>query len=423
MKKVAVLGFGGRGTGYSYLCKRMKKDYEIVAVIDTSRDKLNLAKRILGLKDDCLYDNLSTFLASPKVADWLFVCTQDKLHIEHAIPAMEKGYNLLLEKPVACSIEDCLKIEKSAKDNNVQVAVCHVLRYSKYYEKIKEIIDSGVLGQIIAIDQVENVGYWHQAHSFVRGDWKNSKESNPMILAKCCHDLDIAVYLTDSKCVQVTSQGKLHYFNKEHAPEGATEYCLNGCKAKDKCPYDCEKIYLDTIKNKPGFAIKYMWPQARLMKDGTVTREKLYEALKTTDFGKCVFMSDNDVVDYQVTTMLFENGVNSTLTMTAFSGPVYRETRIRGTLGDLQCDMTKNHMALQIFGKRKKKVSLGLGGDPHGGGDYGLIKALAKDNIRTDISQSIESHLIAFAAEKSRLKNGTPVKMDSIRKLAEKSEK
>lgn len=416
MKKIAILGFGGRGTGYAYHCRRMKKDFEIVAVIDTSPDKLKLAKNVFKIKDDSLYLSLEDFLSQPKKADWLFVCTQDKYHAQHAIPAMKHGYNLLLEKPVACTVEDCLEIERVAKECNVKVAVCHVLRYSEYYAKIKDIIDSGVLGKIIAIDQVENVGYWHQAHSFVRGDWKNSEESNPMILAKCCHDLDIAVYLTGSKCKRVSSQGQLNFFRKENAPEGATQYCLKGCKVKKDCPYDCEKLYLDPMKGKPNFAVRYLWPQCRLVKDGVASVPKVREALETTDFGKCVFMSDNDVVDYQVTTMMFENGVNATLTMTAFSERVYRETRVRGTLGDLKCDMSEGTLELRVFGKKAKIIKLKNRKDPHAGGDEGLIRALAKDELKTDISLSIESHLIGFAAEKSRLSDGDPVFLSDVRK-------
>lgn len=415
MKKVAVLGYGGRGFTYTFLCRKMKKDYEIVAVIDTSRDKLNAAKNFAKLKDENLFDDYDKFLQAPKTADWLFICTQDNLHIKHAIPAMEKGYNILLEKPVACTPEDCIAIEKAAKDNNVKVAVCHVLRYSVYYEKIKQIIQSGVLGKIIAIDQVENVGYWHQAHSFVRGDWADSSTSNPMILAKCCHDLDIAVYLADSKCTQVSSQGKLNYFCKENAPEGATARCLDGCKYKEKCPYDCEKIYLDSIKHMPASALKRKWPQTRLVSDGVATYDKVKEALKTSPFGRCVFMCDNNVVDYQIATMQFENGITSTLTMTAFSDEIYRETRIRGSLGELVCDMRKRYLSLRIFGKKAKKIRL-PGLDAHGGGDPGLIKKLAKDELRTDISLSIESHLIGFAAEKSRLNGGIPVKLSEFRK-------
>ncbi len=416
MKKIAVIGYGGRGCNYTNLCKGMKDKYEITAVIDNSKDKLAQAKKITGLQDNQLFSSLDSFLEAPKTADWLFVCTQDKDHKEHSVKALKKGYNLLLEKPIACTPEDCIEIERAAKENNREVAVCHVLRYSVYYDKIKEIMDSGILGKIISIEQVENVGYWHQAHSFVRGDWRNKEESTPMILAKCCHDLDIAVYLAESKCAQVMSQGQLNFFKKENAPEGATEYCLGGCKAKGTCPYDCEKLYVKGLKHLPKSSIKYMWPQSRLMPDGIVTVPKLYEAMKTTDFGKCVFLSDNNVVDYQITTMLFENGINSTLTMTAFSGPCYRETRIRGSLGELICDMGKSKIMLELFGRKKKRIRLHQVLDAHGGGDKRLIEYLAEDKLKTDISTSIESHLIAFAAEESRINNGETVRLEEFRK-------
>lgn len=420
MKKVAILGYGGRGFGYALICEEMKKEYDVVAVIDHSKEKLKLAAHTNHLNENQLFLSLDEFLEQPKKADWLFVCTQDKDHKEHTVKALKKGYNILLEKPVACSIDDCLEIERVAREEKLQVAVCHVLRYSLYYEKIKEIMDSGILGKIIAIDQVENVGYWHQAHSYVRGDWRDSEQSNPMILSKCCHDLDIAVYLANSKCKQVTSQGQLNFFTKENAPKGATEYCLGGCKAKKYCPYDCEKIYIDTIKGLPKRFIKTRWPQSRLMSDGIVTVPKLYKAMKDTRYGKCVFMSNNNVVDYQVTTMLFENGINSTLTMTAFSGSIYRETRIRGTLGELVCNMGENKIMYYPFGKKKKRIKLNTKLDSHGGGDRRLIINLANENLKTDISESIESHLIGFAAEESRLNNSKPVLLENIRNKYEK---
>lgn len=415
MKKIAVLGYGGRGYNYAKICRRMPNDYEIVAVIDHSDDKLELARRMSKLNNNQLFSSLDSFLKSPKIADWLFVCTQDREHKEHTIKALKAGYNILLEKPVACTPEDCIEIEQTAKKLHKEVAVCHVLRYSVYYEKIKEIIDSGILGQIVAIDQVENVAYWHQAHSFVRGDWRRKDESTPMILAKCCHDLDIAVYLANSKCKQVMSQGQLNYFKKENAPEGATEYCLGGCKAKETCPYDCEKLYVKPLKHKPKFLIRSVWPQSRLMSDSIVTIPKLYDAMKTTRYGKCVFLCDNDVVDYQVATMLFENGIYSTLTMTAFSGPSYRETRIRGSLGELVCDMGKSEIVLYLFGKKKKKIKIGNKLDAHGNGDQRLIEYLAENNLKTDISLSIESHLIGFAAEESRLNNGKTIMLEEFR--------
>ena len=410
MKKVAILGFGGRGGIYGGLCRLMKKEFEVTAVIDINPDKLVRAKKMLRLPDDRLFLSLDEFLAAPRTADWVFICTQDQDHVGHAVTCLEAGYDLLLEKPAACTVEDCLKIESTANRLGKKVAICHVLRYTKYYTKIKELIDSGVLGQIIAIDQTENVGYYHQAHSFVRGDWRKKEESSPMILAKCCHDLDIAVYLTGSRCQQISSVGKLNYFKRENAPEGAAEYCLKGCKAKKDCPYDCEKIYVNSIKPLPQFVRKYMWPQSRLMSDGFVTIDKVYDALNNSDFGKCVFMSDNNVVDYEVTTAIFENGITSTLVMTAFSDKIYRETRVRGTLGELSCDMDKGVIDIRIYGKKRKKIKLGALGS-HGGGDQKLIANLANGELKTDIAASIESHLMAFAAEESRLNGGVPVVM------------
>lgn len=230
--------------------------------------------------------------------------------------------------------------------------------------------------------------------------------------------MDIAVFLANSKCKSVSSIGKLQHFKKENAPEGATEYCLNGCKAKDKCPYDCEKLYIDTLKGKTPAAYKYLWPQSRLMSDSTVTKAKLYEAMKTTDFGKCVFLSDNNVVDYQTVNMVFENGIISTLTMTAFSGPCFRETRVRGTLGELQCNTESNKITLTIFGKKPKiiKRSKASGLGSHAGGDEKMIASLAVNPGKTSIRMSIESHMIGFLAEQSRLKNGEPMILDDYRK-------
>lgn len=416
MIKVAILGYGGRGRMYAHKCINRNDKFQIIAVIDISQEKLLLAQNDLGLDNNQLFNNLDDFLKEEKVADYIFICTQDKEHYEHSIKSINKGYNLLLEKPIACNMEHCLKIEKLAHEKGVKVDVCHVLRYSKYYEKIKEIIDSGILGKIISIEQVENVAYWHQAHSFIRGDWRREDESNPMILAKCCHDLDIAVYLADSKCSSVTSVGKCNYFTKDNAPEGATEYCLGGCSVKKNCPYDAEKLYINGItyipfvknlKHVPSFIYKHIWPHSRLMKDSTVTIPKLYDALRNTRYGKCVFLSDNDVVDYQSTTMVFENGITSTLIMTAFNaGKSYRETRIRGVVGELICNMGENKMHLKMFAKKPKKIRLGLNFDAHGGGDGNMINKLAEGKLKTDISMSIESHLIGFVAEKSRKAGG-----------------
>lgn len=425
MIKSAILGYGGRGRMYANKLKR-NPDTAVYAVIDISPEKLALAQEELNLPSERLFSSLDDFLKTEKAADYVFVCTQDAEHFEHASKCIKAGYNLVLEKPIACTPEHCVEIEKLAKEKGVKVDVCHVLRYSRYYEKIKEIINSGVLGKIIAVEQTENVGYWHQSHSFVRGDWRRADLSNPMIIAKCCHDLDLAVYLAGSKCKTVSSVGGRKFFNAENAPEGATEYCLGGCKAKEGCPYDAEKIYINGIsyipcvknlKNHPEWLYRHFWPHSRLMSDSLVTVDKLYDALKTGQFGKCVFLTDNDVVDYQTTVMEFENGVISTLTMTAFSGKCYRQTRIRGSLGELVCDMSAvtNKIFLDVFGKKRKRIPLSLKLDAHGGGDGRMIDSFAEGKLKSDISMSIESHLIGFAAEKSRIGGGAPQKLEDYR--------
>lgn len=417
MLKVAILGYGGRGKIYARYCKQMKKQYEIKAIIDNSKEKLDIAKKILGEEIE-LYSSLDKFIQNSKQVDYIFICTQDKDHYEHTIQALKAGYNILLEKPIACTLEECVEIALVAKKRNLKVDVCHVLRYSGYYEKIKEVIESGKLGKIISIEQVENVAYWHQAHSFVRGDWRSEKESTPMIIAKCCHDLDIAVFLADSKCKYISSMGKLNFFNKKNKPDGATEFCMNGCSVKSKCPYDCEKLYINPLLKKPKMLIKDAWPQSRLIDNNIVTIPKLYDACLNTRFGKCVFLSNNDVVDYQTVNMEFENGITSTLIMTAFSGKEsYRETRIRGSLGELICNTKTIKMKLNIYGKKTKTLYISPSSSgPHGGGDKKMIKALAEGNIRSDIEMSIESHLIGFAAEKSRKKNGELIEIESLRR-------
>ena len=419
MRKIAIIGYGGRGRLYAEFSKNplVTREFELVAVIDNNPDKIIVAKKEMKLSDSQLFANIDDFIKAPKVADLLFICTQDAEHYEHTMKALDVGYNIMLEKPIACSIEHCIDIRDKAKEKNLSVDVCHVLRYSGYFQKIKEIMDSGVLGQIIAVEQVENVAYWHQAHSFIRGDWRNEQESNPMILAKCCHDLDMAVYLAGSRCDIVTSVGKLNHFNKEHAPEGATEYCVGGCKCKEACPYDAEKLYLDNLKGIPARACLTMWPHSRLMSDGKVTKDKIKKAIAETRYGKCVYLSDNDVVDYQTVNMIFENGITSTLTMTAFSGKESsRETRIRGSLGELKCTTESNKFTLEIYGKKPKKIAISRTcGGSHGGGDQRMMKALGTGGIRTDVSMSVESHIIGFCAEKSRHNNGSPVFMKDFR--------
>lgn len=408
---IAILGYGGRGKNYAQILERKyKKQARIVAVIETNPSKLAIAKKSHNLDDGQCFCDYKEFLKQGVLADWLFICTQDSDHFAQTIAGLKKGYNILLEKPISKDIGECETIAAFAKKLNKKVAVCHVLRYTAFYNKVKQIIDSKILGQLISIEMVENVGYWHQAHSFIRGDWGKSETSTPMIFAKCCHDLDLMAYFVESSCSTVCSIGKLNHFKSENAPQGHSEYCSE-CKLTD-CPYDAKKIYIDTLAKIPAHKRKYSWPQSRVVPDGEPTLEKVKTALEKGQFGKCVYECDNDVVDYQSSMFEFENGVQGSLIMTAFSPKIYRTITVRGSLGTLEGKFEDNVLYLNMFGKKSRKINVkGLMKGGHGGGDEGLMDGLINGNLRTDIDLSIQSHKMAYACETSRLQDGTPQKI------------
>ena len=215
-KKLVVFGFGARGSIYALFAHKYKEKFTLEAIIENDLCRVEKAKEMYP--DTRIFTDYHDFLKAKISADLVAVATQDKQHKEHAIAMMEAGYDLLLEKPIANNLEDCMAIYEASKKYNRKVIVCHVLRYTPFYSELKRVIDSGVLGEIITIHASENVGYFHQAHSYVRGPWRNKEESSPMILAKCCHDMDIIRYLMNEPCLSVNSYGDLYYFKKENAP-------------------------------------------------------------------------------------------------------------------------------------------------------------------------------------------------------------
>ena len=237
-KKLAVVGYGQRGSIYADYALQKPAEFVVTAIVDNDKSRRELA----ASKHDCpIFEDYRDFIKAGIEADIVAVATQDKYHREHAIACMEAGYDLLLEKPIATSIEDCEAIYETATRLNRKVIVCHVLRYTPFYSKLKEVVDSGVLGEIVTMNTTECVGYYHQAHSFVRGPWHDSKESSPMILAKCCHDMDMIRYILGKKCLYASSFGSLTHFTKENAPEGCADYCSD-CKHAD-CVYKAQTIY------------------------------------------------------------------------------------------------------------------------------------------------------------------------------------
>ena len=400
-KKLVVFGFGMRGSIYARFAKAYPEKFELVAIIENNEKRIELAKEEhVGVP---VYLNYKEFLKDNIKADILAVATQDEQHKEHAIAMMAAGYDLLLEKPIANNKADCLAIYEASKRYGRKVIVCHVLRYTPFYSTVKRIIDSGKLGDIVTIHASENVGYYHQAHSFVRGPWRNKAQSSPMILAKCCHDMDIIRYLMGEKCLSVNSYGDLYYFNREHAPEGSAEYCSE-CKYED-CLYKAQKLYTEE---------EHKWCAAYFTTKPLLP-EYILPDLKGTQYDRCIYKCDNDVVDHEVTVMRFSKGKTACHTMTAFSKEIYRDLKIHGTKAELVGVVEDNTLEIRYFGKNTEKIKIDIskanvGG--HMGGDFFMMDSLylALNGMPAEgityLDVSIESHLMSFMAEESRLNDG-----------------
>lgn len=403
MKNIAIIGLGSRGALYADIIRENNNDMNISAICDNNIEKIKLARSKYQLDDNLIFDNEDEFF-NEKRGDILVVSTQDKDHFRHVMKALDLGYDILLEKPISPSLDECIQIEKRANELGRRIAVCHVLRFTPFYQKIKEIIDSNILGDIITISQTENVGYFHQAHSFVRGQWNKKETSAPMILAKCCHDLDMIYWLIGKKCQKVSSFGSLSYFKEENAPEGSANYCYK-CKIKD-CPYNAVTYY----NNFPDWAFKSNYYQ-----EGKSITELWSD--ETNPFARCVFKCDNDVVDHQVVNLLFEDNRTAQLTMTAFSKDIHRNIKIHGTKGELEGDMEKLEIYVNVFGKESTFIDVSKLADDfsvHGGGDRVMLKEFVRESTKnlTSISNSVHSHKMAFAAEESRLNEGKVIEIE-----------
>lgn len=412
--KLAIIGFGSRGR-FAYLPTAIKQDgVELVAVCDIKQVRLDEAREKYGLTDDQLFLSDEEFFAKGKLADLLFVTTQDKDHYQHAMKALDVGYDLLLEKPIAQSYEQCKEISDKAEKLGRKICICHVLRYAPFFTYIKDVIDSGKIGSVRTISQTENVAYWHYAHSYARGNWKNTKESTPMLLAKCCHDLDIIYWLVGSPCKAVSSFGSLEYFTPENAPEGSSDRCI-GCKYEDTCVYSAKKFYTGNV----GW-LANNFDEKFDSNNPDEVRKML--AKKEVPYGDCVYKCGNDTVDHQVVNMLFENNATAQLTMTAFSKDCYRELHVHGNKGEIIGNMETNLVTINVYGGESETIDIGQFSDGlygHGGGDARLTLDILNymefgdTNAKglTTIQNSLMSHKMGYCAEESRLAGGKLVEL------------
>lgn len=400
---MALIGAGQRGMDcYARYALKFPHEVEFVAVAEARPERRKKFQQQHGLADSACYSDWRDLLAQPEVADAVMVCTQDQMHYEPAMAALQAGYHVLLEKPMSPDPRECLEMGECAKEQGRIFSICHVLRYTNFFTTIKQLLEQGEIGQLISIQHNENVAYWHYAHSYVRGNWRNSQLSSPMILAKSCHDMDILLWLAGADCLNISSLGTLTHFKAANAPAGAPERCLDGCPVADTCLYYAPRHYLIEGER---------WPASIISDDHSMAAR--YQALLEGPYGRCVYHCDNNVVDHQVVNLEFANEVTAVFTMCAFTEKCERTIKLMGTRGEIRGAMEKGEIEVLDFATKASKIitlASGEGVTGHGGGDFGLmrdfVRLVQQDGRqvgRTSADIAVQSHLMAFAAEEARL--------------------
>lgn len=409
---VAVMGAGARGNTYAQYAERFPDAMKVVAVADLKANRRAAMAAKFGIAPNRVFGDFHEMLAAGRVADAMVIALPDDLHYEPAMAAMAQGYDLLLEKPMAQTEAECRDLLKRQRETGAIVGVCHVLRYAPYFQALKAALDDGLIGEVVSVQHMEPIEYAHMAHSYVRGNWHDSKATTPIILAKSCHDLDIIKWLVGRRCEEVSAEGSLSLFRAGNAPVGAPARCTDGCPCESTCPYSAIDIYADKRKYLHVFDLPSGY-----------TREDILEKLRTTDYGRCVYRCDNDQCDHYVATLRFNGGATAAFSMEAFTPWGGRRTRVMGTRGFIEGDGKR--FDLYDFRSGRKSVwakdvaeIAEYKGSGHGGGDLALVRDFLKAVDRHDesaltssLAASVESHVMGFACEKSRLA-GTKTAVD-----------
>lgn len=411
MKQVTaiLLGAGQRGADvYADYALQFPNELKIIAVAEPRSDRRAAFAALHQIPAENVTESWEPLLQREKFADCVLVCTQDRMHFEPVMIALDKGYDVLCEKPMSNDKQELLAMGKKARETGRVLSIAHTLRYSPFFMKLKELLVSGAIGQLCAIQHMESVGYWHMAHSFVRGNWRREDETSPMILQKCCHDLDILSWLVGTPLETVSSFGSLSHFRPENKPEGSPAYCLDGCSHRDSCPYYAPRFYLEHPKAvEDGF-------QKILSMD--TSREGMLKALEHGPYGRCVYSCDNTVVDHQVVNLSYTGGVTVSMTMSAFTRDCERNIILMGSHGQIFGNMETSTIEVRDFASgNTTKIHVHTPVGRHSGSDTVMMKEFLAvitsegAQSRSNADASVESHLAALAAEESRLMGGTPI--------------
>lgn len=407
--RLAVVGAGDRGTLYARLA--LERGARIVSVADPNLVRRDRLAELADVPVERRFDSWQQLLEHEPAATAAIVATPDDLHHEPAIALLGRGYELLLEKPMARSEAEAIAIVEAAEAAGRHVVVAHVLRYQPVTQAIMSLLGGDGIGEVVSVQLLEPIGDYHFTHSYVRGRWRNEAESNPVLLAKSCHDIDWLSHVIGQRAVRVSSFGSLVEFRRDRAPDGAADRCLD-CAVEDACPFSATKVYLDPLDR----GAPWGWPVSTITDEPS--RDAVVRALREGPYGRCVYGCDNDVPDHQVVNIEYEQGATASFMLSAFTPMAGRKSRIGGTRGHL--DVVDDTIELYRFVDRsvtrveaaERVAAVPVPESGHHGGDGALIDAFLRaldtgdwTAIRTDARASLETHRIVWAAERARRSN------------------
>ena len=400
---IVAIGAGNRTNKYLEYVKQHPDKAKLVGVVELNEIRRNKIAEKFNIEPSACFTDYHDFFRSSLKVDAVMICTPENMHYEPCMMAIEAGYHVLLEKPIAQTPEECIAIGEAARRKNVIVTVCHVLRYHPYFIKLKELACSGELGNIISINHRTAVGVDRAAHSFVRGPWRKESETNPMLISKCCHDIDFLLWLTKTRCRKLTSFGSLRWFKSTNAPEGSAHRCID-CQVESQCPFSAVDLY----------RIRRDWIANFDVPQGKNIDEVIEKELEQGLYGRCIYHCDNDVVDHQIVSMEMESEVTINFSMDIFTLEDHRATQICLTEGEIEGDETQIKVRRFRGGEETIYDFSDIKHKPfHAGADLDLmndfIEAIQTEGkyLRTSIDLSVESHRICFEAERSRKEKRT----------------
>lgn len=408
----SCIGLGGRASVYlNALRDNHANDFSLVAVAEPDEEKRKRFQREFGVTEELAFCSDEEFLKRERLSDVVIVATQDRLHYRETLALLGKGYDIILEKPISADLKEVADILRVSKQHpNQLVAVCHVLRHTVFFNALRDIVRSNRLGRVVSIQHNENIGYYHFAHSYVRGSWNSAEKSAPLIIAKSCHDMDILLYLlAGDRCSRVASYGGLKIFTHENFDRAVMSERCTDCSLIDTCPYSAVRIYSgDKIKS---------------MVFDSSTHEEYLRRLSESPYGRCVYACDNDVADHQSTILEFDSGVTATFNLCAFTAKVNRSIKIMCEFGEIRGIEKPYEIEYTDFRTDKTtRLNLNISEGGHGGGDKGFVDDFMKSylsggDFNSTLEKSVESHVMAFLAEQSRINGG---ESKSVKEFMEK---